>query len=220
MEEDTERTDKESKGECIMKGLIGFVAGLGIGGVATWLLTKEYYRRLADEEIKSVVERDRFRRDEERREEEVNKEKEDREERNEKEEKRIYTDLTKNYTKPSVTEYAAKYIQHDTVEDIDYADTEHPEDDEEESPHIISSEEFFNEGEDYEKNTFVYYADGYVVEGEGAYAHIIDNVDEVIGSDALDSFGDDPDDPDVVYVRNDTLQTDYEILRSLDKYYQ
>jgi len=37
------------------KFVIGFALGGGIGGVVGWLLTRDKYRRLADEEIESVV---------------------------------------------------------------------------------------------------------------------------------------------------------------------
>jgi hypothetical protein len=47
---------------------------------------------------------------------------------------------------------------------------------------------------------------------------IISDVSYVIGYDALSSFGDGSDDPDIVYVRNEKLQTDYEVTR-LNKSY-
>ena len=45
---------------------------------------------------------------------------------------------------------------------------------------------------------------------------IVDNVDDVVGVDSLTHFGEYEEDS--VFVRNDLLQTDYEILRDPRKY--
>ena len=177
---------------------IRFLLGAGIGSLITWSLTKEYYRRLADEEIASVVNRDRY------------KEIEPAETEEQKiEAKRKYTEIAKNYQKPSVIDYASKYQT--STSDLP-VEIDHPVDDDEERPHVISPEEF-GEIDEYDKISLTYYADGYLVEGDPAMGGtIIDNVDEVVGPDALDSFGEYED--DAVYVRNDAHQTDYEILLS------
>lgn len=39
-----------------MKGILGFVVGVLAGSAATWYVTKNYYQRIADEEIESVKE--------------------------------------------------------------------------------------------------------------------------------------------------------------------
>ena len=46
---------------------------------------------------------------------------------------------------------------------------------------------------------------------------IITNVDEIIGEDSLTHFGEYEDDS--VFVRNDEMKADYEILLDLRKYY-
>lgn len=74
-------------------------------------------------------------------------------------------------------------------------------------PYVIPPEEF---GEmDYDTVSLVYYADDvlcYDLSGEIIYER-----DEVIGEESLKHFGEYEDDS--VFVRNDILKTDYEILR-------
>ena len=188
-----------------MNKLLIFLAGAGLGSGITWLIVKKHYQNVADEEIESVV--SRFRdpmpikivEDEPEKEEKMNR----------------YVELTKNYTKPNPMDYAAKYQNKpsEQKDEIDYTATEHPEDDDEETPYVISPEEF-GELDDYEKVSLTYYADGYLVEGD---LGIIDDVDVVVGPDALDSFGEYEE--DAVYVRNDQHKTDYEILLSEMNYH-
>ena len=179
-----------------MDKFIIFVFGAGIGGLGTWLLIKEYYHRLADQEIESVI--SRFEDRNSAKNEEPKKDKQ------EEQDKRIYMKLAQNYNKPNIIDYAAKYND----ENVDYTATEHPEDDDEETPYVISPTEF-GELDDYDKITLTYYADGYLVEGDDG---IIDDVEAVVGPDALDSFGEYEE--DAVYVRNDQHKADYEILQS------
>ena len=40
-----------------MNKVIPFVFGAAVGSVVTWLAVKQYYKRIADEEIESVVQR-------------------------------------------------------------------------------------------------------------------------------------------------------------------
>ena len=78
-------------------------------------------------------------------------------------------------------------------------------------PYVIPPEEF---GEnDYEIISLTYYADGVLADDMD---DIVDNVDDVVGVDSLTHFGEYEEDS--VFVRNDLLQTDYEILRDPRKY--
>ena len=78
-------------------------------------------------------------------------------------------------------------------------------------PYVISPDEF---GEDYETETLTFYSDGvlvYYISDE-----LVEDVDATIGSDSLSHFGEYED--DAVYVRNDSLKKDFEILRDSMKY--
>ena len=78
-------------------------------------------------------------------------------------------------------------------------------------PYVITFEQFNEEYDRYDKETMTYYAgdDTLADECEG----IVDDVNDLVG-DSLSRFGENSEDPDVVYVRNDSLEIDYEIVRS------
>lgn len=79
-------------------------------------------------------------------------------------------------------------------------------------PKVISPIDF-DTVDDYEVYTLRYFADGVLADEMG---NIIEKVDDMVGRDSLDHFGEYEDDS--VHVRNDALQCDFEILRDLDKY--
>ena len=80
-------------------------------------------------------------------------------------------------------------------------------------PYVITPDEF---GEIYEYDTISlrYYADKVLTDEDDV---VITNVDEIIGEDSLTHFGEYEDDS--VFVRNDEMKADYEILLDLRKYY-
>lgn len=89
----------------------------------------------------------------------------------------------------------------------DYKEEEEMED----RPYVIAPEEF---GEcDYATISLTYYADGIVANEKNKP---IRNVDELIGEESLDHFGEYEEDS--VFVRNDKLRIDYEILKDYRAY--
>lgn len=83
------------------------------------------------------------------------------------------------------------------------------------NPYIIRPEEF-GEDNDYETVSLTYYDDGVLTD---EYDEILEDedVEEQVGKESLKHFGEYEDDS--VFVRNDALQTDYEILLDHRKYY-
>lgn len=81
-----------------------------------------------------------------------------------------------------------------------------------EKPYIITPDEF-GEFEEYETESLVYFSDGYLT--DDAF-ELIDDVDNIVGKDSLNHFREYEDDS--VFVRNDRLKTDYEILADLRNY--
>lgn len=73
--------------------------------------------------------------------------------------------------------------------------------------YVIAPEDFGGEDDEYEQVTLTYYEDGVLVND---LTNAVQNIDELVGKDNLDSLGEYDDYS--VYVRNETLQTDYEIL--------
>lgn len=79
--------------------------------------------------------------------------------------------------------------------------------------YVIAPEDFGGEDDEYTQVSLTYYADDILTDEAG---NVINNVDELIGKESLNTFGEYEDDS--VYVRNETLGTDYEILRDLRNY--
>lgn len=118
--------------------------------------------------------------------------------------------------KPSVVEYAAKLREQGYINYSDMTD-EKPEEVKEEpmnvgEPYVISPEEF-GEFEDYEKISLTYYANQILADDNDK---LVDDVEDVVGFDSLNSFGEYEDDS--VFVRNDRLKCDYEILLDQRKF--
>lgn len=176
---------------------ITFAVGAAIGSAATWYALKEKYRRKADEEIESV--KKAFIYDKKRLTncfESVNEElkrtvnvSEDDENDN-----REYNDYHNIIKKENYCSYKEK--------EVDPVDKN--------KPHVISPDDF-GELDDYQTETLIYYADGYLVDEND---DIIDDIDALIGKDSLNHFGEYEEDS--VFVRNDKFKIDYEILRDED----
>lgn len=79
-------------------------------------------------------------------------------------------------------------------------------------PYVITPEEF-GEFDDYDRIIFTYYAD-HVLADENDEE--VEDIEGSVGIDSLTHFGEYEDDS--VYVRNDRLRVDYEILLDLRKF--
>lgn len=171
-----------------------FAAGALVGSAVTWRFVKTYYERIAQDEIDSVTaafaNRD-IRPSETQPSEEVKEESTD----FSPEIKSAYAALAKEYSSPAFT------LEEKEVSDV-------------ERPYIIQPGEF-SEFYDYEPHTLTWYADGILADDTD---EIINDIDGTVGLDNLDHFGENPDDPDTIYVRNDKLKSDYEILKDLGSY--
>lgn len=79
-------------------------------------------------------------------------------------------------------------------------------------PKVISPYEF-GELDGYHQIELTYYADGVLEDDEG---NIVEDGEELLGPDALNSYG--QYEEDAVFVRNDKLRTDFQILRDYSTY--
>ena len=181
-----------------MKNLLYFVTGAAIGSVVTWKLIEKKYKDLADEEIESVKETFKNR-------------------------KQI-----KINDKETSEKFITKYKDSkDKIEDIvsnEKYDVENEEEIDDEcnytidvnegvefvNPHIITPEEF-GEYNEYKIKTLIYYADNVLTDEDDNPITSLE-MEEMIGVDSLDHFGEYEDDS--VYVRDENNEIDYEILRS------
>lgn len=175
-------------------GFVMFVLGAAVGSVATWQYTKKKYERIAQEEIDSV--------------------KEIFSKRESAAEVEIVTPepqtakVGKPEEKPDITEYAARLEREGYTNYSNVSAGEKKEEQEamEMKPYVISPEEF-GEFEDYERISLSYYADQILADEDDEK---VEDVDNVVGLESLTHFGEFEDDS--VFVRNDRLKCDYEIL--------
>lgn len=144
----------------------------------------------------------------------------------------------KNYTKYAMKKDIAEVMKErgiapfdDHPHDDEPVDQDEPEEEEEEeeeevedidpatddkSIHLITSDEFYNTNAGFEKHSLTYY------EGDNCLADSMDSLvpypDRIIGPNALNSFGKNHEDLNIVHVRNNATSCDFEISRSLMSY--
>lgn len=78
---------------------------------------------------------------------------------------------------------------------------------------VISPDEYGENGDEYDLLSYTYYADGVLAD---EMDDPIEDIEDVIGSEALNTFGEY--EPNAVFVRNDRTRCDYEILRDTSRY--
>lgn len=199
-------------------GFVIFAAGAAVGSAVTWYYTKKKYAQIAREEIESVKEV--FAKNANAHSETDISQDDD--------EKSSQEKAEMAREKPSVAEYAKKlskegYTKYSTSEIMVDDDEEEESDDPgqepgkyfgdpDAKPYVIPPEEF-GEKDDYDRISLSYYSDHILADEDD---QLLEDVDDVVGFDSLTHFGEYEDDS--VYVRNDRLKTDYEILRDERKY--
>jgi hypothetical protein len=198
-----------------------FVAGLAVGTGATYIITKskleKKYQALADEEIASVKQKyatDYIKADLKATEALFVSEVTDKDVFNPEEDvidrEVLNEDLYSKadvLTEEEVTEYnkIASNYQPDR-ETIRKSRNNNV-------PYLITADEFMDDGiHEDEKVVLTYYEEGGTIADEDD--SIMDNVDEILGKENLNHFGDNPDDPDVIHIRNEAKGVDYEIVRN------
>ena len=183
-----------------LKVAVIFASGVASGAFGAWYFLKEKYKRIAQEEIDSVKETFTVPKDAEP-------------EKVEEEPKKA-----KLPEKPDITEYAKRLSDYgytkysDNEEDEEYKVAETIEERAEMKPYVIAPEQF-REFDDYDVVGIHYFADGAITDDELV---ILEDVEGTIGTDAVNHFGEYDDDS--VYVRNERLKIDFEILRDQRSY--
>lgn len=175
-------------------GFVMFVLGAAVGSVVTWQYTRKKYEQIAQEEIDSVKEI--FSRRESATDVEIISPEPQ------------TAKMGKPEEKPDITEYAAR-LERDGYTNYSNVSAEQKKEEQETmeiKPYVISPEEF-GEFEDYERISLSYYADQVLADEDNEK---VDDVDNVVGLESLTHFGEFEDDS--VFVRNDRLKCDYEIL--------
>lgn len=167
---------------------LSFVAGALIGAVTAVLLTKDYYEKKAEGRADAEIESVK----------EMMKRREERLETitNEQVEKRAYEIIAERYEKPGFKEKEKKKEEETMAE---------------ERPYVIDPSEYGDL--DYKQVSLNYYDDGVLTYEND---DVIDDVDSLVGKDSLSHFGEY--EADTVYVRNDRLKIDFEILADTRRY--
>ena len=188
-----------------------FVAGAAVGAAASWKILEAHFKRITQEEIDSVKEY--YSNKPNRTTDEDNVEEKD---------KNVEIETEKETTEPdtfSHRKYADILAQRGytdysrmATEEKETPPTEEEPESSDEGPYVISPIEF-GQREDYDTISLTYYADGVVADDMDC--RLLD-VDDVIGIDSLNHFGDYEE--DCVYVRNDEYKADYEILADVRRY--
>lgn len=194
--------------------LASFAGGALIGSAVTWQILKKKYEKLAQEEIDSVIEKFSS----------MSEEDDENAERCEDDE-----------PDEEDPEYDDEY-GHDPDDVYDGVETGDPDvvkynelvglysgEDrnllrrnaiKNKRPYSITVDDF-GELEGYETATLYYYADEILAFED---SNPIGNIDDVVGLDAIDELMNDKYGADTVFVRNDRLKTDYEIIPSAQYY--
>ena len=175
------------------KVIFSFLIGAAVGSITTWKLLKTKYEQIAQEEIDSV--KDVYSKNYGNNEEDIEDIPDEQ------------NPINEIDDKPDLSIYTAKLKEQGYLKDEEEGGT-----DEMEKPYVISPEEY-GEIDDYDLYNYTYYADKVLADENN---EPIEDVDSIIGLESLKHFGEYGDDS--VYVRNDELKADYEILLDDEKY--
>lgn len=186
------------------KNILLLSLGATIGGITTYIVTRDKYETIMNEEIEEIRNyyKDKYEKEDKKDEvtrEEVIKEKVD------------YREIVREY----VTNQVDEEDECDDENDDHYTIMESRDltngVDFEESKEINSWE--FGEQPLYETETIILYSDGVATDDLG---DIVDDLEEKIGEDKLRDFIESEDEQ--LFIRNDILRMDYEIVKDDWKY--
>lgn len=174
------------------------VISFGIGGLAGYIYSKRKYEKLADIEVESIKKKLGLYSMQ-------NKNKSDVQvEQKQEPEKTNEADISLGFnkeTKEGYRDYSAPYRSNGVAIESGKKDEDT------EEPYIIDLEEL--SVSEYEVKTLLYYQDGTLTDEDGNVINESER-DSMIGKSVLTVF--DNNDLDVIYVQNDVLQIDYEII--------
>ena len=174
-----------------IKGLLIFAAGAVAGTVAGIGISKRHFEAIAAQEINEV--RDYYRKANKELEEQKEEQKEEQE--NTKKEE-VVEETIEEYN--NIIKHGNYMTTEEIDEEDDYGDDE---------PYIIDPSEFGNNG-NYATQTCTYFADGVLVDDVD---EVIEDPEKLVGNLHIDIFRDF--DATSVYVRNDWMKMDFEILK-------
>lgn len=183
-------------------GIAAFILGAAVGSGVTWYFLKDKYEKLAQKEIDSVKEVFSKRASDISEKDEPQDDVEDAPEEPTDKELDSYKQFM---NKVEYTDYSTNKTTEDKQEKAETITHE-------DNPYVITPEEF-GELDGYDEISLTYYSDQVLTDEND---ELVEDVDRVVGFESLNHFGEYEDDS--VYVRNDRLKCDYEILMDHRKY--
>lgn len=174
-----------------------FASGAAIGSVVTWKIVTDRYSQIIEEELESIKNEILEELEEE---DDVEDDIQEEVESSETDDKMLYGDIIKKggYKNYSNRTPAKQVIPEEEKKEEEIEDMG--------GPYVISPDDF-DEHDDYEVVSLVYYSDKILTDEDD---NIIEDVERMVGEESLNHFGEYEDDS--VFVRNDERKTDYEIL--------
>ena len=177
-----------------------FTAGAAIGSLVTWKIVKTRYERLIQDEV------DAFKEDyircmrgcdsvDVQNDEDQGEDDNDEEDEPDDPELSMYRDLARMYDQSG--DEAENDGEGAGDEEVPYIN----------GPYVIVPEDFADGNYDHELHSLTYYSDGILADDWLVQL----DIEETIGEDSLGHFGDYAE--DIVYVRNERLNSDYEVAR-------
>ena len=173
---------------------VAFAFGVAVGSVATWKLVEAKYRQIADEEIESV--REVYAK--------VYGDSTEESEDEDEEDQKIFDDLVKDLGYSSDEDE-----KKETGTEKETREESEGEEDEDDMirPYVIEEEDYDEIG--YDTESLYYYDDGVLI--YSITEEVIKDIDGLVGQDSIDQLLESGE--DYIYVRNDELGIDFEILR-------
>lgn len=188
-----------------MKNAFIFLLGAATGGTITYFSLKNYFQRLADQEISDMEDyyKEHFQDldDLEEREKQFNEISE---------EKQLNDKIKKEYIEH------VRASQYTNYSNSDPAESESPTEEDEPEPYQITEAEFSQFPDDgWEDDSYTWYED--TDEVVNAYGKTISEEDvlEHLGNEFKELF--DRNDTNTIYIRNEKYRKDYEIVRDTDE---
>ena len=212
----------------VFANFVMFTIGAVIGSAVTWKLVKTKYEQIAQEEIDSVKETFSKRKKQAENystddtttvknftDDNVNNDNVNNDNVNNDAMRKDYESILKDHKYLNIDEdrtdedrsnsYTKYTLEKTRKEDLDM---------EYNRPYVISPEEF-DDNDEYNVISLTYYADGVLTDDMDEPIDPED-IDDLVGKDFADHFGEYEENS--IFVRNDAMQTDYEILRDLQRY--
>ena len=175
-----------------------FASGAAIGSVVTWKIITDRYSQIIEEELESIKNEilEELEEEDESEDDDIQEEVESSET-----DKTMYSEIIKkggyrNYSNRTPAKQVAPEEEEKEEEEIEDMGR----------PYVVSPDDF-DEHDDYEAVTLVYYSDKVLTDEDD---NVIEDVEGMVGEESLNHFGEYEDDS--VFVRNDERKTDYEIL--------